>query len=106
MCAAGVGLIWRHQVSVSYRERYEAEQKRRALLGHYDYLTRYANDAILLLDQDGAIVEANERATESFGYSKEELLQTECSGSEESGDCSPSFNDTWDTLHKAGTSGF
>jgi len=71
MCAAGVGLIWRHQVSTSYRQQFEAEQKRRALLGHYDYLTRYANDVVLLLDQDGAIVEANERAAESFGYSKE-----------------------------------
>jgi hypothetical protein len=75
MCATGVGLIWRHQVSTSYRQQIEAEQERRALLGHYDYLTRYANDAILLLDESGAIVEANDRATESFGYNKEELLR-------------------------------
>ena len=101
MCAAGVGLIWRHQVSTSYRQQYEAEQKRRALLGHYDYLTRYANDAILLLDQDGAIVEANERATESFGYSKEELLRLnirDLKGPEMLAE----FEQTWDTLHKQG----
>lgn len=42
-CAAGVGLIWRHQVSMSYQQRYESEQERRALLGHYDYLSREIN---------------------------------------------------------------
>ncbi len=79
-CASGVGLMWRHEVSTSYRQQYEAEQERRALLGHYDYLTRYANDAILLLDQAGAIIESNERATDTFGYSKEELLQMNVRG--------------------------
>ncbi len=46
-----------------------------ALLGHYDYLTRFANDAIFLGDGDGAILEANERATEIYGYSRTEFLK-------------------------------
>lgn len=75
LSGTGVLLIWRYQVSASYRQRYEAEKERRALLGRYDYLTRYANDAILLLDQAGLIIEANERATELFGYSIDELLR-------------------------------
>jgi len=101
MCAAGVGLIWRHQVAVSYRQQFEAEQKRRALLGHYDYLTRYANDVVFLLDQDGAIVEANERATESFGYSKEELLKLNIRDLKNP-EALAEFQQTWDTLHKQG----
>ena len=101
MCATGVGLIWRHQVSTSYRQQYEAEQERRALLGHYDYLTRYANDAVLLLDQDGAILEANERATESFGYSKDELLKLNLRDLK-SPEILAGMQQTWDTLHKQG----
>ncbi len=101
MCAAGVGLMWRHQVSTSYRQQYEAEQERRALLGHYDYLTRYANDAVLLLDHDGAILEANDRATESFGYSKDELLHLNIRDLK-SPDMLAEFQQSWDTLHKQG----
>ena len=101
MCATGVGLIWRHQASTSYRQQYEAEQERRALLGHYDYLTRYANDAILLLDQAGTIVEANDRATESLGYSKEELLKMNVRDLK-SPETLAQFQESWDTLHRQG----
>jgi PAS domain S-box-containing protein len=75
IATAGIALIRRHQISTFYRQRYEAEQERRALLGHYDYLTRFANDAILLLADDGRILEVNERATDRYGFSREELLQ-------------------------------
>ena len=101
ICATGVGLIWRHQVSTSYRQQYEAEQERRALLGHYDYLTRYANDAILLLDNEGAILEANDRATESFGYSKDEFLHLNIRDLK-SPEMLAELERTWDTLHKQG----
>ena len=33
----------------------------RALTGHYGYLSRYSNDLIFLSDQNGIIIEANER---------------------------------------------
>jgi PAS domain S-box-containing protein len=45
-----------------------------ALVTHYGYLARYANDIILLLDGKGSIVEANDRATEAYGYPRNELL--------------------------------
>jgi PAS domain S-box-containing protein len=72
---AGVALLWRHQRSRFYQQRYEAEIERRALMGHYDYLSRYANDIILLTDETGRIVEANDRATVTYGCAREELLQ-------------------------------
>ncbi len=75
MCGAGLGLIWRQLVATYYRQRFEAETEHVALLGHYDYLTRFANDAIFLSDGDGNILEANERATDIYGYSRPEFLK-------------------------------
>ena len=43
-------------------------------MGHYDYLSRYANDIILLTGEDGRIVEANDRAVATYGYTREELI--------------------------------
>ncbi|MGD0499605.1 MAG: PAS domain S-box protein [Bryobacteraceae bacterium] len=73
--AAGVALLWRRQQAGFYRERYQAELERRALAGHYDFLSRFANDIILLIDSDGRVVEANDRALDAYGYSREELLR-------------------------------
>ncbi|MBI5604801.1 MAG: PAS domain S-box protein, partial [Deltaproteobacteria bacterium] len=74
--AAGVslGLIWRHQRSVYYRNQYQGELERQALTQHYLYLTRYANDIILLTDQDHQIIEVNDRALSTYGYSMEEIM--------------------------------
>lgn len=66
--------VWRRQQLNFYRERYQAELERRALLGHYDYLTRFANDIILLGDADGHIIEANDRAVAAYGYPREQLI--------------------------------
>ena len=68
-----VGLARERRVSL--RQQHEDAADRQALVGHFDYITRYANDVILLYDADGRIVEANERAVETYGYSRDELLQ-------------------------------
>ncbi len=70
-----VGILWRHQRTQFYQRQYEAELEREALARHFDYLTKYANEIILLMDQDMKIVEVNDRAVESYGYSRDELLQ-------------------------------
>ncbi len=44
-------------------------------MGHYDYLSRFANDIILLMDHTGRILEANDRAIAAYGYSREEFLE-------------------------------
>ncbi len=73
--AATVILLWRQQQLRFYRSQYEAEQRHTALAGRYDYLSRYANDIILLFDDSGNILEANERAVATYGHSREELLK-------------------------------
>ena len=69
-----MALVWRHQRSRLYRKLYEAELTRDVIAKHFEYLTRYANDIILLLDAGWNIIEANDRAAQSYGYTREEML--------------------------------
>jgi len=70
----GRAVLRRHAAQI-YREKYEAELERKRLLGRYDFLTRYASDAVLLLEEDGTLLEVNDRACEMFGYSRDEFLR-------------------------------
>ena len=66
-------LLWNQRV-LFYRERYEDELKRLALFKHFDYILKFANDIILLLDADLNIVEANDRALEVYMFEREEMI--------------------------------
>lgn len=74
--AAGMLLVflWNRRQTEYERKEIEAKLERLALTRHFDYLTKYANDIILLLDGDRRIIEANDRALEAYGYSRDELL--------------------------------
>jgi PAS domain S-box-containing protein len=52
----------------------DAAEQRALLLKHFEYLTKYANDIIVITDAEGHIVEANERALEAYGYTRDEFL--------------------------------
>ena len=65
-------LLWNQRV-IFYRERYEDELNRLALFKHFDYILKFANDIILLLDKDLRIVEANDRALEVYMFSRDEM---------------------------------
>ena len=43
-------ILWRREQLHVYRERYESEIAHRGLVEQYNYLSRFANDVILLLD--------------------------------------------------------
>ncbi|MGD0483718.1 MAG: PAS domain S-box protein, partial [Gemmatimonadales bacterium] len=73
--AAVVWALWRQRALRHYRELYEGEVQRRALARHYEFLTRFANDMIFLSDRSGRVVDANERALEEYGYTREEMLR-------------------------------
>jgi PAS domain S-box-containing protein len=71
---AFLGFLWWNQRVRFYREKYEAELDRLALIRHYDYILKYANDIIYLLDKDFVIIEINDKALETFQYKREELI--------------------------------
>jgi PAS domain S-box-containing protein len=57
------------------RKQAEADRERLAQFERLAQLMKCANDIILLTDDDGRILEANERALETYGYSLAELRQ-------------------------------
>lgn len=69
-----LGLIFRNQRATYYREKYEAELERRTLVRHFDYILKFANDIIFLIDSDLKIIEANDSALEYYQYSREEFI--------------------------------
>lgn len=67
-------LLWiKRREAHYYKKQYEIEHDRLALVRHFEYLHRYANDIIILADRDHRIVESNERAHAVYGYGAEEL---------------------------------
>jgi PAS domain S-box-containing protein len=69
-----IAFILRNQRVRFYRSKYESEVERLALVRHYDYILKNANDIIFLFDADYIIVEANDRAIETYGYDRNELI--------------------------------
>jgi PAS domain S-box-containing protein len=76
LLAVGIGFFWWQRQAEFYRTQYKAELERKALTQHYDYVSKYANDIILLVDKDLRIVEANDRAIQAYGFARDELLGT------------------------------
>jgi two-component system cell cycle sensor histidine kinase/response regulator CckA len=65
---------WQRRQSGLFRRLYEAEASREVLVESFDHLTRFANDIIVLADGQERIIEANERALEAYGYTRDEFL--------------------------------
>ncbi len=74
--AAGavVRLLWRGREVRFYKQLYLTEVERRALSAHYEYLTKYANDIMLLMNEELKIIEVNDRALAAYGCSRDRLL--------------------------------
>lgn len=72
--ALGVSLVWRQRDAAFLGRELAHERERKALAERFAHLMKNANDIILLADGESRILEANDRALESYGYSQEELL--------------------------------
>jgi PAS domain S-box-containing protein len=57
-----------------FRERYREDLNRQAIMKHFDFVMKHGNDIILLIDSDLNIVEANDRAIETYGYPREKFI--------------------------------
>ena len=67
--------LWQRRNAISRLRQLEAEREKQLLTQHLDFLTLYANDIILLCDEQGNILQANERAVAAYGYDRETLLK-------------------------------
>lgn len=68
-------LIWKHEQKKYFEERYKLEAERKLLSKHVELLVKHANDIIFMLDENQKIVDANDKALEVYGYTKEEMLK-------------------------------
>jgi len=64
---------WLRQRAAYVASHYQRELENRELSQRLDALRKFVNDMVLLVDDEGRIVEANDRAVEAYGYSKDEL---------------------------------
>jgi PAS domain S-box-containing protein len=69
-----LGFIRRNQRVRFFQEKYEIELERLTLIKHFEYILKFANDIILLIDEKLRIVEANDRALEYYQYTREEFI--------------------------------
>lgn len=70
--------VWFQSIQVRYRHlktQRDAAIHNGLMLKHFEYLTQYANDIILVADDNGRITEANDRAVSAYGYTRDELRQ-------------------------------
>jgi PAS domain S-box-containing protein len=77
LVSIGIGFIWvwTNQKKSIRIQHLEEEKKHQALIKHFDYIVKYANDIFLLTDKDLNIVEVNDRAVQVYGYTREEMLK-------------------------------
>lgn len=75
LLAAVLSFIWQADRRGFYKKQYQLELDKQVLIKHYDYLTKYANDIILLSDERYNLIEVNDRACQVYGYNREELLK-------------------------------
>ncbi len=71
----GVWLIWQQRESAFTRAELSLERQRQELTERMFFLTKQVDDIILLLGQNWEILEANDRAVETYGYTPDELLR-------------------------------
>ncbi len=76
LAASGITIFWWRLHLAHELARDVAQQtERRALVAHFDYLAKYANDMIVLARDTGEIIDVNDRVLSVSGYSREELLR-------------------------------
>lgn len=75
VAGAGVATViwWRNQRNALLASIYETRLLHKATRQRLENFSKYANDIILLSDEQARIVEANDRALEAYGYSMAEL---------------------------------
>ncbi len=67
--------IWKRSRLHFLTRTFNLRKEKDAISERYTSLTKYANDMILSTDKNGKILEANQKAFDTYGYPKSELLK-------------------------------
>lgn len=67
----GIAVFWWK----NEKKQYKSELEHARLARHLNYLGKYANDIIMLVDDTGKIIDINDRALQAYGYSAREFLK-------------------------------
>lgn len=68
-------LFWWQSISTRIKfNEYKSQLDEKALKSHFEYLSKFANDSIILTNDDWHIIEANDKAISTYQYTREELL--------------------------------
>lgn len=68
-------LFWWQSLTTRIKSNeYKLQLDKQALESHFEYLSKFANDIILLTDDNRHIIEANDKAISTYQYTREELL--------------------------------
>ncbi len=95
-----IGMIRRRAQEDVQARTADAELRIGALTEHFELASRHANDIILLVGPDGLVVQANERAVETYGYSRKELIGLAVTALQPEG-----MNDDGPTVRRFGDTG-
>ncbi len=68
-----LGVLWKREDIEKLRKDLEIQRTQAILSQKYQIVSKYANDAFILLNKDGRIVEANDKTVEMYGYNHQEL---------------------------------
>jgi PAS domain S-box-containing protein len=66
--------IWKRSRVHFLTRTFNLRKEKEELTERYTSLTKYANDMILSIDKDGKILEANQKAFDTYGYNTNDLL--------------------------------
>jgi len=67
-------LLYQTERAKKFQRFITSELAEKAQLSHYQIITKYSNDIILLMNQRGLIVEVNQQAVKTYGYSRNEII--------------------------------
>jgi PAS domain S-box-containing protein len=69
-----VGYLWQNRQRRMYQALYVENSQHKTQLNQFEYMVKYANDIILITDEQKQIVQVNDRAMEAYGFNMDELM--------------------------------
>lgn len=68
-----LGVLWKREGIETLKKDLEVQKTQAMLSQKYQIVSKYANDAFILINKNGQIAEANDKAVEMYGYTHQEL---------------------------------